>query len=160
MIVVADTSPLNYLILVGEVHLLPTLFETVLIPSAVGAELQHPAAPEAVRTFIKSPPNWLILKELSNPPHPELAGLDRGESEAIQLAFEHGLKAVLIDDAKGRAKAMSMHLGVVGTVGILELGAKAGKVDLLSALNRLSVTNFRLSKIMRLDALKRASKAD
>ena len=160
MIVVADTSPLNYLVLVGEVGLLPLLFETVLIPAAVSAELRHPGAPEPVRAFIKSPPDWLILDELRQPPYPELADLDSGESEAIQLALERGVKAVLMDDAKGRNKALSMRLNIVGTLGVLELGAKAGEVDLASALNRLSLTNFRLSKIMRIDALERASKVD
>jgi predicted nucleic acid-binding protein len=41
MIVVADTSPLNYLILIDEIELLPDLFEKVLLPSAVLQELKH-----------------------------------------------------------------------------------------------------------------------
>jgi len=32
MIVVADTSPLNYLVLIDEIALLPALFQKVLIP--------------------------------------------------------------------------------------------------------------------------------
>jgi predicted nucleic acid-binding protein len=35
MIVVADTTPLNYLALIGEVDLLPLLFGRVLVPGAV-----------------------------------------------------------------------------------------------------------------------------
>jgi hypothetical protein len=41
MIVVADTSPLNYLVLIDEVGLLPALFGQVLFPQAVFRELQH-----------------------------------------------------------------------------------------------------------------------
>lgn len=31
-LVVADTSPLNYLVLIGQVEILPKLFEKVFIP--------------------------------------------------------------------------------------------------------------------------------
>jgi predicted nucleic acid-binding protein len=43
--VVADTSPLNYLILIGEIELLPKLYESVAIPAEVLMELQSPGAP-------------------------------------------------------------------------------------------------------------------
>jgi predicted nucleic acid-binding protein len=35
MIVVADTSPVNYLVLIDEIDLLPQLFGTVVMPEAV-----------------------------------------------------------------------------------------------------------------------------
>jgi hypothetical protein len=46
MIVVADTSPLNYLVITGYDHLLPELFGTILVPPAVFEELNDPNAPE------------------------------------------------------------------------------------------------------------------
>ena len=42
MIVVADTSPLNYLLLIDAIDLLPEIFGQVLIPRTVFQELQHP----------------------------------------------------------------------------------------------------------------------
>jgi len=42
MIVIADTTPLNYLILIHQADLLPQLFGRVLIPPAVFEELQQP----------------------------------------------------------------------------------------------------------------------
>ncbi len=48
MIVVSDTSPLNYLILIGEEELLPKLFGRVVIPNAVFGELQAAGASEKV----------------------------------------------------------------------------------------------------------------
>lgn len=56
MIVVADTSPLNYLVLIDAVDLLPDLFGTVLIPEAAFKELKHPQTPAKVRDWILSPP--------------------------------------------------------------------------------------------------------
>ena len=49
MIVVSDTTPLNYLILIDSVHVLPMLFGSVYAPSAVLRELLHPKTPDAVR---------------------------------------------------------------------------------------------------------------
>jgi predicted nucleic acid-binding protein len=48
MIAVADTSPVCYLVLIGEIDLLPKLFSQVLAPQAVLAELLHKDAPVAV----------------------------------------------------------------------------------------------------------------
>ena len=56
MIVVSDTTPLNYLILVDSVHVLPALFGRVYAPSAVITELSHRKTPEAVRNWAASPP--------------------------------------------------------------------------------------------------------
>ena len=35
MIIISDTSPINYLILIGQIDLLPQLFEQIIIPEAV-----------------------------------------------------------------------------------------------------------------------------
>src|SRR5215813_603215 len=42
MIVIADTTPVNYLVLIQAADLLPCLFGQVLIPPAVFAELKDP----------------------------------------------------------------------------------------------------------------------
>lgn len=44
MIAVTDTSPLRYLILIGEIDLLPKFFSQVLVPQAVLDELLHVAS--------------------------------------------------------------------------------------------------------------------
>ncbi len=49
MIVVSDTSPLSYLVLIEEVEVLPAIFGRVVIPPAVVEELQAPGAPDAVK---------------------------------------------------------------------------------------------------------------
>ena len=59
MIVIADSTPLNYLILIHQVDLLPQLFDRILIPPAVFEELQHQETPDVVRRWIASPPSWL-----------------------------------------------------------------------------------------------------
>jgi len=50
-LIVADTSPLVYLVLIDHIDILPQLFETVLIPEAVHSELQNPLAPAPVQAW-------------------------------------------------------------------------------------------------------------
>jgi hypothetical protein len=52
MIVVADTSPLNYLVLIDEIDLLPAIFGQVLLPQAVFQELGHPKTSPTVRQWV------------------------------------------------------------------------------------------------------------
>ena len=53
-VVVADTTPLNYLILIDRADLLAELFTEVLIPQAVLEKLQHPKAPTEVKQWLLS----------------------------------------------------------------------------------------------------------
>jgi len=41
MIVVADTSPLNYLVLIGHIEVLPYFYRRVLIPPSVWEEVRQ-----------------------------------------------------------------------------------------------------------------------
>jgi hypothetical protein len=59
VIVLSDTSPINYLILTGEIEILPALFGQVVIPTAVLQELQHAGTPAEVQQWISRPPAWL-----------------------------------------------------------------------------------------------------
>jgi predicted nucleic acid-binding protein len=52
MVVIADTSPLSYLIRIEQIEVLPQLYERVVIPESVFGELNHPRAPDAVRDWI------------------------------------------------------------------------------------------------------------
>ena len=57
--IVSDTTPLNYLVLIDAVDLLPRLYQRVLIPPAVRDELTRPKTPETVRLWMIQPPSWL-----------------------------------------------------------------------------------------------------
>ncbi len=53
-IVVADTSPIFYLLSIDQIQLLPALFGKIIIPKAVHAELAHPTAPSLTRNWAAS----------------------------------------------------------------------------------------------------------
>jgi hypothetical protein len=60
-LVVADSSPLNYLVWIEQVEILPALFERIFVPEVVQNELRHSEAPESVRRWIAAPPSWLEI---------------------------------------------------------------------------------------------------
>jgi len=64
MIVVADTSPLNYFLQIGSETVLPALYQRVLVPSAVLDELAHPDAPTVVGSGFCTFPIGLRSAEL------------------------------------------------------------------------------------------------
>ena len=64
-LIVADTSPLYYLVTINEIDLLPRLFGTVLIPEAVHDELRHPSTPQTVWLWATSPPAWLEVRSVT-----------------------------------------------------------------------------------------------
>jgi predicted nucleic acid-binding protein len=82
MIVIADTTPLNYLVLIGRVEILPELYGRVLIPPAVWEEFQRPETPEAVRAWISRRPAWLEIHGIERSPEPALAPASTRRSAA------------------------------------------------------------------------------
>jgi predicted nucleic acid-binding protein len=141
MIIVADTSPLNYLVLIREIELLPGLFGQVIVPHAVWAELHAPGTPVVVREWADSAPSWLEIRTPSFIDPGIKLGV--GEAEAICLASELQADQLLVDDRKARKIALARGLMVAGTLNILEAAALREMVDLPSALRRLQLTNFR-----------------
>jgi predicted nucleic acid-binding protein len=79
MNVVADTSPINYLILIQEIDILPKLYGCVVIPQTVREELVRPSAPQLVRSWIDHLPVWLEVRSAFAMPDSSLARLDAGE---------------------------------------------------------------------------------
>ena len=66
-----------------------------------------------------------------HPPKPdaELADLDLGEREAIQLAEEQHADLLLIDERKGRQRARQRGLKTTGTLGVLLSAGELGLID-------------------------------
>lgn len=142
-VVVADTGPLQYLVLIDVIEILPRLFQTVRIPELVQAELTHVRTPEKVRQWLTQRPSWLEFRAtspLADLPFPQLG---RGERAVIAVARKECADLVLMDDREGVALAHAEGLAVMGTLGVLDLAARHGLLDLAEAFARLQKTNFR-----------------
>ena len=143
-IVVADTGPLHYLVLIEQSEILPALFEKVIIPSAVRDELVRAEAPEAIRSWLQSPPPWIeVHSDPESPFDAELESLDKGEKAALTLAASIRADLLLLDDREGVRIARSKGFRVIGTLRVLQLAARLGLLDLSDSFGRLKRTNFR-----------------
>jgi predicted nucleic acid-binding protein len=143
-LVIADTGPVNYLVLIGHIEILRALFETVVLPSVVRDELADRGAPPAVRQWIADPPAWIEMRDASGAGlgDSSLERLDAGEAAAIILAIELSADLLLIDDRAGVIAARHKGFRVAGTLGILGMAAQHGLLDLADAFSRLKRTSF------------------
>jgi predicted nucleic acid-binding protein len=144
-VVVADATPLHYLILVGAVDVLPRIFEQVHVPIEVRDELSCEATPPAVRSWMQRTPPWLeiLAAPVTASEEPSFQALDLGERAAILLAESLHADLLLIDDRAGAILAQRRGLAVTGTLGVLDLASQAGLLDLRDVFTRLQKTNFR-----------------
>jgi predicted nucleic acid-binding protein len=142
-VVVADTGPLHYLVLIDQIDLLPRLFAAVTVPMIVRDELLHPNTPQAVRDWATDPPPWLTVATVPAHHEPVPQRLDAGESAAIALALALHADLMLMDDRVAVVVARAQGLAVVGTIGILDLAGRRNLIDIVNAVARLKTTNFR-----------------
>ena len=156
MIVISDTSPICYLLLIGEIELLSQLYGQVFIPKIVQQELSDNQAPTIVQNWIKNPPNWLRIETVQeNNDAPDLQGLDAGEKAAIILAEIQGADLVIIDDGLGRKIARARGLKITGLLGVLSEAAQQKLVDFPDAIARIQQTSFFASEDLIKSLLKR-----
>jgi predicted nucleic acid-binding protein len=145
MIVVADTTPINYLILIEEIDVLPMLYGRVIVPRLVSEELMRSRAPAMVREWMKQPPDWLEVLSPTPVVDTKLAKLDAGERDAIALAEQLSADQLIVDELLGRREAERRNLPVIGTIGVIREAAEMGLLDLRSAFERLQQTSFHVS---------------
>lgn len=150
MKVVADASPLNYLVLINAEHVLPKLFGEVLVPAAVIQELTHVRTPTKVREWASAPPTWLRVMTTTGGLPDEQFG--PGESAAIVLAIDVAADALLIDERDGTGVARRLGIKTGGTLATLAMAAERGLVNLEEAFAALRSTSFRVTPSL-LDAL-------
>jgi len=159
VIAVADTSPICYLVLIGEIELLPELFTEVVIPPGVAAELSDARSPAAVKEWWRDPPSWIRVADPGRESVPEaVRRLHRGEREAIVLAQRLGADMVLLDEKAARRAAKTLSLPVMGLIGVLATASAQRRVDVVQAVERLRRTNFRVSPELLRDLLERAGR--
>ncbi|MGK7903477.1 MAG: DUF3368 domain-containing protein [Hormoscilla sp.] len=142
MIVISDTSPICYLLLIDQINILPELYSFVLIPQAVYDELNSPYSPSAIRNWIAYPPEWLQVKTIDTAEISGLEKLDIGEREAILLAEQMQAELVILDDKAARRIARERTLKIIGLIGILKDAARTGLVDLQVTFERLQEVGF------------------
>ena len=129
---------------IEQLDILPQVFSTVTIPTAVQAEVGISADWLTIRTV----QNLAVVATLKTQ-------VDEGEAEAIALAMELGDVFVILDDRNARRIAEQLSLKVIGTVGMLLRAKQKGVITeikpLLTALNQ---ADFRISEAIVQNALR------
>jgi predicted nucleic acid-binding protein len=150
VLVVSDASPLRALAHLELLHVLPALYDVIVIPPAVLRELEASSSRfgalsrrELRSARIAAPADEGKVRELE-------AQLDRGEAEAIALAIETKANALLIDEAKGRKVARRLGLGVIGTLAVLRDAKATGQVARVRPLvdRLMSEIDFYLDRVL------------
>ncbi len=136
--IVSNSSPLIALERIGQQPLLEALFGRIVIPMAVVQEVG----------LAGSPPPWIESRSLTTSIGPRIlaASLGAGESEAISLALETQARLIILDDRPARRLAQSLHLPVIGTVGVLVAAKRRNLlVSIRPQLDALMQHDFRIS---------------
>ena len=103
---------------------------------------------EVRNEFGEKLPEWIIVIQVQDKTkQAEIEKrLDKGEASSIALAIEIPNSILIIDEIKGRNIAKSLHVEIIGTIGILILAEKKGLIkDLFSVVLKLVNSGFRLS---------------
>jgi hypothetical protein len=143
---VSNTSPLQYLHQADVLDLLPKLYDRVLVPTPVAAELEEGRTRGVALPDVRK----LTWVSVVDPPAPQLLplapDLGPGERSALALAATRGL-LVILDDALARRHAALLGLRCTGTLGMGHLPAVRPVLD------RLESLRFRLDPATRASAL-------
>lgn len=142
MIVIADTSPLNYLILIGKIDLLRALYGEITIPEAVFTELQAAKTPNKVKKWMARHLDWVRIQKISSVLDEQLRELHLGEAEAIALAEALNAAGIIIDEKEGRKIAFERGLTVTGLLGVLRDASSRDLINLSATLADLEKTAF------------------
>jgi predicted nucleic acid-binding protein len=154
MIVVSDSSVVSNLLRLGAEGLLFDLFQEVVIPAAVEAELRRFHASLPARIVVRAPVGQAEVQRL-------LKELDAGEAEAIVLAQELHANWVLMDEKLGRQIARREGVRPLGLGGVLLQAKARGLIaEIRSYLNRLEKeAGFYLSDDVKRELLNRAGES-
>ena len=135
---VVNATPLICLALLDRLSLLNEMFDEVIVPQSVYAEvIQGGAGKPGADALAKA--DWLrvVSAEASITIEPLLLGLGAGELEVLLLARQIEPDWVIIDERLARRVAFAMGLPVKGTLGILLAAVLAGLLSRQEALDDL-----------------------
>jgi predicted nucleic acid-binding protein len=144
MIVVCDTTPINYLLQIDLIDLIPRLWGKAFLPPVVHGELLDRSAPQVVRAWASDLPEWIAVEHPGVIDAPALLKLHSGESQALALAERLNADLLVTDDKKARNTAHARGIPTATTLLILDSAANRGWIEFESAITKLIRTNFRV----------------
>ena len=160
-LVAADASPLIGLAAAGAFDLLRRLFDRVTVTAAVRDEVLAGVGRPGARELTEAIEDGWIEVAVVRSDREHFTDLGAGEASTLALALEHpGRCLVLMDEPLGRAHTRPHGIAVTGLAGVLLAAKRAGFILSVSQyLERLEVSNFRLSEEVTRTILEQAGEA-
>lgn len=129
-VVIANTTPLMALNLIGQLDLLKAFYEEIWVPEAVWKEIE---AGEQIGldigTIHEGRASWIHVEKAKDRERLKyLVDLDVGEAEVLILAEELSADRVIIDEKLARQYAKRFGFKVTGTLGILIKAKQKGLI--------------------------------
>lgn len=156
---ISNTSPLLYLGRIGQLDLLPQLFEKIYVPEQVCQELDRGRLSRE-DTVNPRRLTWVTVVTVTPALLNRLPNNDLGFGEQAAIAYSIGQADSLIalDDYQARTLADQLNLPIIGTVGILLRAKRLGlQPALRPLLDHLQQQGFYLSQPLYNHALQRAN---
>jgi uncharacterized protein len=146
MTAVSNSTPLIALAKINRLDLLKDYFGEIYIPKEVYDEVVRRGGNLAGSSEVASC-IWIKVEPVKNKMAVETLSLslDKGEAEAIVLSREKK-SLLIIDDGAGRKTAELLGVKITGTLGILLLASKDGKLSLEKTMDDLKSVGFHLSE--------------
>jgi predicted nucleic acid-binding protein len=159
--IVCDTTVLLYLGRIGQIDLLPALFDPVLVPERVKLELdmgrllrRDTVDPEDLPWVTQVMVSQVMIDAL--PPN----RLGPGEQAVIAYANAHQGFVAGLDDLRARQLAEALGLTVAGTLGLLLRAKRAGLVPAVRPLvDAAAAEGFHINPNLYRDVLELADEA-
>lgn len=125
---VCDASPVIALAKIGQVELLPSLADELMVPEAVAEEIRQGSDDDPARRWweLHGEPQYRVPAE---PIAPAVAAWDlgRGESAVLSRAYRRPGWEAIVDDRAARNCGESLGIPLRGTTGVLLLAKREGK---------------------------------
>lgn len=128
--VVVNASPLIVLFKSSQAELLPQLFDKILVPQAVWAEVtvsKHDLASQHLPDT-----NWVTPIAVDLHPLIMTWDLGAGESAVLSFALQNLGYRAMVDDAAARRCARTLGISTLGTGGMIVLAKQRGLISSVS----------------------------
>ncbi len=131
--VVSNTTPIISLLKQSRLDILKSLYEEILIPTAVYYEIEAGKNKDYYVDLSKL--DWIKIVPIKDKQAVKyFLDLDSGEAESIVLATEINADLIILDEKLGRFHAKHAGLKVTGTIGVLIKAKKQGIIEELKPL--------------------------
>jgi predicted nucleic acid-binding protein len=150
-IVISDTSCLILFYKIGQLDLLPKVYDHII------------TTPEVAKEFSDNLPAWIIIEKVKDKKYQEFleTQIDWGEASALALAKEIDNALLLIDDLKARKLAKKLNLKFTGSLGVINKAKQLGIIEAIRPIiDKLLLTNFRISRSIVDELLKLNNESD